>query len=579
MRLSGTKATAIHQYRGLGSQLWDLAGVRPSLDLPFADQKSLIDATTGSNLVDFTRASSGTYVGSDGLIKTATTNLLLQSEDLTVSPWSTAGSVAITADSSQGVPFSGASVYKIEFSGADESVNQVFTYLATQYTASIWLKGTPGEVIRFSGKTGQAADNFTLNGTWQRLAFVGFTAIAGAANFALNTFGAATARVIYVAAPQLEQSTTVGEYIPTTTAINSAPRFDHDPTTGESLGLLVEESRTNLLQRSEEFDDAYWTANNCTILPNDAVSPAGTITAEKQTHTGNGPRISKPAAATVIANSGFTFSFFAKAGTSSYAAVSIYDGTVRGNRFWFNIATGAVGGIVSIAGGYPSASSEIEAFPNGWYRCICTITNGSNTTVTIDGIGVCLDTNGQLTPAVSGVYGYVWGAQLEAGSFPTSYIKNVDAVLGTIRAADVASDTSTGADIRTLYARFRSPASGTRPIASLDDNTANERIELLTSGTDPKLLVTDGGSAVADLDAGTITVGTSAKLVARFATDNYAAAVNGETPQADTGGTLPTVDRLRIGSNQAGDYFNGTIARLTGWSTSLPDETLRLTTG
>ena len=147
------------------------------------------------------------------------------------------------------------------------------------------------------------------------------------------------------------------------------------------------------------------------------------------------------------------------------------------------------------------------------------------------------------------------------------------------RQADAASDTSTGADIRTLYARFRSLASGTRPIASLDDNTANERIELLTSGTDPKLLVTDGGSAVADLDAGTITVGTSAKLVARFATDNYAAAVNGETPQADTGGTLPTVDRLRIGSNQAGDYFNGTIARLTGWSTSLPDETLRLTTG
>jgi hypothetical protein len=52
---------------------------------------------------------------------------------------------------------------------------------------------------------------------------------------------------------QLEQSATVGEYIPTTSTINSAPRFDHDPTTGESLGLLVEEQRTNLLLRSEEF--------------------------------------------------------------------------------------------------------------------------------------------------------------------------------------------------------------------------------------------------------------------------------------------------------------------------------------
>jgi len=49
---------------------------------------------------------------------------------------------------------------------------------------------------------------------------------------------------------QLEQSSTVTEYIPTTSVINSAPRFDHDPVTGESLGLLVEESRSNLLLNS-----------------------------------------------------------------------------------------------------------------------------------------------------------------------------------------------------------------------------------------------------------------------------------------------------------------------------------------
>jgi hypothetical protein len=66
---------------GLGNQLWDLAGNRPSLDLPFADNKSLVDATTGANLVDFTRASSGTYVDSEGVIRTATTNLLLRSEE------------------------------------------------------------------------------------------------------------------------------------------------------------------------------------------------------------------------------------------------------------------------------------------------------------------------------------------------------------------------------------------------------------------------------------------------------------------------------------------------------------------
>ena len=74
MRTLATKQTAINQYNGLGNQLWDLSGQRPTLDLRFAEDRTLVDATTGANLIAFTRASSGTYVGSDGLIKLATTD-------------------------------------------------------------------------------------------------------------------------------------------------------------------------------------------------------------------------------------------------------------------------------------------------------------------------------------------------------------------------------------------------------------------------------------------------------------------------------------------------------------------------
>ena len=54
--------------------LWTRARAVPSLDLRFADNKSLVDAVTGAQLVTFTRASSGTFVGSNGLIQTAATN-------------------------------------------------------------------------------------------------------------------------------------------------------------------------------------------------------------------------------------------------------------------------------------------------------------------------------------------------------------------------------------------------------------------------------------------------------------------------------------------------------------------------
>lgn len=153
-------------------------------------------------------------------------------------------------------------------------------------------------------------------------------------------------------------------------------------------------------------------------------------------------------------------------------------------------------------------------------------------------------------------------------SFASSYIPTTASA--ATRAADVATDTTRGAALRSLFAQFRSPASGTRPIVSLDDNTANERIELFTSGTDPKLLVTDGGSAQADIDAGAVTANTSTRLAARFNTNDFAASISGGTSVLDASGTMPTVDRIRIGRDQAGNYLNGTIARITGWNDPLP---------
>lgn len=59
---------------------------------------------------------------------------------------------------------------------------------------------------------------------------------------------------------------TVGTYVDANdrvvyTGLNE-PRFIHDPETGESLGLLIEEERTNLLLHSNDFTQSNWIAQN-----------------------------------------------------------------------------------------------------------------------------------------------------------------------------------------------------------------------------------------------------------------------------------------------------------------------------
>jgi hypothetical protein len=253
-----------------GDKLWYDSNELPSLDLRFASNKSLVDATTGSNLVDFTRASSGTYVGSDGLVKTAVTNLLLQSEDFSTT-WSVTNATLPPIDGL--APDGGSAGNKVV------SNNGSFGYLLQDspslpltgsYTYSIYAKsgewnwltlwvydGTGATTYSFNLDAGSSADGTitAVGNGWYRcsktVTLLGGTASGRVRLYPNNqqgpsvTVGDGTSG-IYLWGAQLEQSSTVGEYVKTTSTINSAPRFDHDPATGESLGLLVEESRTNL---------------------------------------------------------------------------------------------------------------------------------------------------------------------------------------------------------------------------------------------------------------------------------------------------------------------------------------------
>jgi hypothetical protein len=344
------------------------------------------------------------------------------------------------------------------------------------------------------------------------------------------------------------------------------PAFDHNPTTLESLGLLVEEQRTNLLLRSEEFDDAYWTKTRATVSANDAASPSGTISADKLVEdatASNTHFISRSVAlGGTVDSSTYSISVYAKAAERSRIRMGD-DGQVTNGATIFDLTAGTASG-----------TGTISNAGSGWYRCTIYPKKDFGTTSTLQIYLVSTGSTFSYTgDGTSGLY--LWGAQLEAGAFPTSYIPTTTAaVTRSASLADLISSAIAN-NIRTLYLEFRSPASGTRGVVSLNDNTANERASVLTSGTDPRLVVVDGGVEQANVNGGTVTANQRTRIAVRINANDFAISINGGAVVTDTSGTLPTVDRLMLGRTQAGEYLNGPLARVTGWTQLLPDSTLQ----
>ena len=338
------------------------------------------------------------------------------------------------------------------------------------------------------------------------------------------------------------------------TAATDVPRFDHNPTTGESLGLLVEEQRTNLLLRSEDFSTT-WVRFNVNASSNAILAPDGTLTADKLTENDadNFHRIRQGITSGVTG----VFSVFLKADERTRVNLGTSD---------INL----IAGFDLSAGSVVSGTGSIEPFGDGWYRC------SISATFTTSGPFLLLRNSSSEFYTGDGTSGiYLWGAQLEAGSFPTSYIPTTTST--ATRNASLA-DLISGAianNIRSFYVEFSSPAVGTRGVVSLNDNTANERASVLTSGTDPRLVVHDGGVEQANINGGTVAAGVRTRVAVRINADDFAISINGGAVVTDTSGTLPTVDRLMFGRTQAGEYLNGRIARFTGWSQLLPNATLQ----
>jgi hypothetical protein len=594
----------------------------PSLDLRFADNKSLVDAVSGGSLVTFTRASSGTYVGSDGLIKTATTNLLLQSEDFSTT-WAPTDATVTTNSIAAPNGASTADTYTEGASGTP-GVFQAVTGLtaATVYTGSLFIKRGNNDWYRllfvdnstfangarawFNTATGTfgTAENIGTGGgvatsvtpfgdSWWRISLS--TSMGGsntAFRFQINSAtanGSATrvfSSVSYLWGAQLEQSSTVGEYVKTTTAINSAPRFDHNPTTGESLGLLVEESRTNLLLQSNGFNTT-WTNTSSSETAAAGTSPDGTNTAWefKDTSDGSATTHRLDQSASFTSGVSYTLSIYGKIG-SIQGIHLLFPSSAFGvdTRINFDLSLGTA----SVFAG--TATASITNAGNGWYRCVATATASSTTSSSIQ-----LRTMKVVSGTLSSFYQgdgtgtiLIWGAQLEAGSFPTSYIPTTTAAV--TRSADVASITGTNfsswyrQDEGTMFIETQLQSTVARNAAGVDlnDNSTNNRsiFRAFTTGSFDQYIVRSGGSAVATIASASTPSFLVRKSTIAYKVDDFAITAEGLTPNTDTSGAVPVaVNQAFIGSALSGtEFLGGHVRRLTYWPTRLSNSTLQTIT-
>jgi hypothetical protein len=192
---------------------------------------------------------------------------------------------------------------------------------------------------------------------------------------------------------------------------------------GNPLSTPKTINRTNLILQSEDFGTSWSNdSGRIAVSANAIISPSGEITADKITENSllSERRICL-GAPTVVAGTVYTFSCYLKAGERSIAQLGF--GTNFGNQFQNFIIGGANAGTLGSGSGV--TSPQITALPNGWYRCTATVTatTSGSTHVTV---GPLLSSTATRWLAYIGVIGsgiYAWGAQLEAGSYSTNYIK------------------------------------------------------------------------------------------------------------------------------------------------------------
>lgn len=316
------------------------------------------------------------------------------------------------------------------------------------------------------------------------------------------------------------------------------PRFDYTLNTGGACkGLLIEESRTNLLLNSSGFDTGSWAYDaGIVVTANTTISPDGTQNADT----------------IVYPSSNKSFAQFPTV-TGLTISASIYLKGTAGETIL--LGCGGTQSLVTL-----SASWTRYTVPNIVYA---------------SGAPIQLSTYGGATARTV----YAWGAQLEAGAFATSYIPTVASQV--TRNADVAVMTETNfsswfnASEGSLYVKAdsyatnQSPARQTVFIAKTGTGSIQMKITRPSTLTGFSI-VDDVGAVACDLSGSVLTNNTFSSVVGSYKTNSFAFADRGAATSTDVSGNVPTgLTNLYFGYDNSATYQNGHIAKFMYWPQQL----------
>ena len=547
-----------------------------------------IRPTDGSGDFTFSRGSNlaATRVDVNGLIEKGRENLLLQSNTFSNASWLKELGASVTGNQSG---YDGSSdAWQLDTDGTQYSrLRQVVSGSGVQ-TFSLYAKAGTLDWIGLYNGGGSAAAFFDLTngvtgnlsssnidasitsvgGGWYRCEYSFNESITDFRIYPTGTNGTftTTAGNIYIQAAQLEQSMVATDVISTgaTTAqsgiLEDLPRLDYSG--GASCpSLKLEPQRTNLITNSEYIEGI--SSANVVLTPNAAISPEGVQNAYQMDDntTNSEHKVEQAISSTTgvhsvfVKTNGATYVQLAGVGTSWYQNFNIVDGTTESGNV---------------------LSADVEDYGNGWYR-IWAYDGNPNSKFQLNIVTAANSNRVQQYAGDGSRSLFVWGVQMEAGSYPTSYIPTYGSAV--TRSADSCNKTGISDLIgQTEGVAFCEVNMSSKTLSSswafsLNDGTTSNYIGLRRSGGNELFVhINVGGTTTALIGTG-ITTGTH-KIGIAYANNDISVYVDGVNVGIDTSSAVPATSVIEIGDLVSNRYFDDSIKQFLLFKTRLTNTEL-----